>query len=194
MHLTNLPVDRALKKLGANIRQARLRRCLTRQEFAEHMGVSCSTAQRLENGEPGVALYTMLSCLQALQLLDDFNRLLDPAQDTVGLVAQEAYLPKRGRRAGLDMADHAHLPSEVQLLIPPGNAWPKGDAGLDVSLGEMGRVGRLAENTSCPRAAWCWRKRAMRSTHWSCFRPCAAAAKILRETRSSSGAAWRLEH
>ncbi|WP_066271787.1 helix-turn-helix transcriptional regulator [Hydrogenophaga palleronii] len=118
MNLSNLPVDRALKKLGANIRQARLRRGQTRQEFAEHMGVSCITAQRLENGEPGVALYTMLRCLQALQLLDDFNRLLDPAQDTVGLVAQETYLPKRGRRAGLDMADPARCNCSSLLGTP----------------------------------------------------------------------------
>lgn len=100
----DLPVQRALKRLGTNISKARLRRRMTRRDFADQMGVSLSTARRLEEGALGVALQTLASGLRVLGKLDEFNRLLDPDRDTIGHVVQDEHLLKRGHRSSAGVA------------------------------------------------------------------------------------------
>lgn len=100
MHKTLIsPAQRALKRLGLNISKARRRHHLSRNDLAAQMGVSESSVARLEKGEPGVALQTLISALLVLHLLDDFMALLEPAQDTVGLLIQEELLPQRVRKS-----------------------------------------------------------------------------------------------
>lgn len=94
-----LPIDRALKLMGTNITKCRQRRRLTRREFAQQMGVSLSTAQRLEKGERGVALSVMVCAMEALGMLSVFNQLFDPASDDLGHMVQDLRLPKRVRHA-----------------------------------------------------------------------------------------------
>lgn len=100
MHTTTLlPIQRSLKRLGQNISKARRRRHWMRKDLATQMGVSVSTTARLEKGEPGVGLQTLISALLALNLLDEFNALLETPRDTVGLTVQDEHLPKRVRKS-----------------------------------------------------------------------------------------------
>lgn len=91
--------DRALKHVGANISKARRRRRWTRQDFADQMGVSLSTASRLEKDGGGVALHTLIRALQVLGMLEDFIRLFDADRDAMGHLLRDQLLPKRVRHA-----------------------------------------------------------------------------------------------
>ena len=84
--------DRALKYLGANVSKARRRRRWTRQDFADQMGVSLSTASRLEKGEGGVALHTLIRAVQVLGMLQDFSRLFDADRDAMGHLLRDQLL------------------------------------------------------------------------------------------------------
>ena len=100
MNTTTLPpIQRSLKRLGQNISKTRRRRGWKRQDLADQMGVSLSTITRLEQGNPGLSLKTLLGALLALNLLDDFNALLDTSHDAVGLTVQDERLPKRVRKS-----------------------------------------------------------------------------------------------
>lgn len=91
--------DRALKHLGTNVSKARRRRRWTCQDFADQMGVSLSTARRLEKGEGGLALHTLIRAVQVLGMLDDFNRLFDADRDAMGHLLRDQLLPQRVRHA-----------------------------------------------------------------------------------------------
>ena len=61
------------------------------------MGTSIGTVQRIERGDPGVAIGNIaLGCL-CLNCLDDFAKLLDPSLDELGTAADTLRLPKRVR-------------------------------------------------------------------------------------------------
>lgn len=96
-HHLSPPLERALKRLGANISMARRRRRWSQQAMAEQIGASVSTVRRLENGEPGVALQHLIAALVAFGMCDRLNTLVDTRQDTVGLLLQDAALPARIR-------------------------------------------------------------------------------------------------
>ncbi len=100
MKTPTLPsVDRTLKHVGANISKARRRRRWTCQDFADQVGVSLSTATRLEKGDGGVAFQTLIRALQVLGMLEDFIRLLDADRDAMGHLLRDQLLPKRVRHA-----------------------------------------------------------------------------------------------
>jgi transcriptional regulator with XRE-family HTH domain len=92
---THFPVDRVLKRLGANISLARRRRHWTQKDLAEQMGTSVSTVRRLEIGDPGVRLTSLGAALHALGEIEQLNALLDTRTDVVGLICQDKALPKR---------------------------------------------------------------------------------------------------
>lgn len=94
-----LPVARSLKRLGANISKARRRRGWDQAACAAIMGVSLSSLKRLEAGHPGIALHTLVRAVLALQLLDDFDHLVEASNDKIGLIHQDDTLPKRVRKA-----------------------------------------------------------------------------------------------
>ena len=81
-------VEQALKRLGANLRTARLRRNLTLEVVASKIGTGVRAVRDAEAGRPGsgAAVYTAL--LWAYDLLQPLAEIADPAQDKVGL-AQE---------------------------------------------------------------------------------------------------------
>lgn len=80
------PVELAIKRLGANLRTARLRRNLTIKEVAEKIGTGPRAVSDTEQGKisTGVAVYTAL--LWAYDLLGPMSALADPARDEEGLV------------------------------------------------------------------------------------------------------------
>ena len=93
------PLHRALKRLGSNVSKARRRRRWSLKDLADQTGMSVSTVWRLEQGEPGIAGCSLLSALQALCRLDEFNRLLEADCDTIGVHCQDERLPQRVRKS-----------------------------------------------------------------------------------------------
>ncbi len=79
------PVERAIKRLGANLRTARLRRNLTIEEIGEKIGTGPRAVSDAEKGKvsTGIAVYTAL--LWAYDLLGPMSALADPALDEEGL-------------------------------------------------------------------------------------------------------------
>jgi hypothetical protein len=88
--LTSPPfeVEQALKRLGADLRTARLRRNLTLEMVAGKIGTGVRAIRDAEAGRPGssAAVYTAL--LWAYDLLRPLADIADPAQDEDG-IAQE---------------------------------------------------------------------------------------------------------
>lgn len=88
-------VRRALRKLGADIRDARRRRRLPMAVIAERAFTSRSTLQRVESGDTGVSIGIYASVLHALGLLDGLADTADIGHDSVGQYLASAALPKR---------------------------------------------------------------------------------------------------
>ena len=88
-------VRRALRKLGADIHDARCRRRLTMAVVAERAFTSRSTLQRIEAGDASVGIGIYASVLQALGLLDGLADIADIGNDSVGQALASAELPKR---------------------------------------------------------------------------------------------------
>ena len=90
-----LPVDRAIKKLGADLSLARRRRKMTQAMLAERLGTSIMTVRRMEDGHPGTALQYLARALQVFGALEKLNALLDSSQDAVGLIMMDERVPMR---------------------------------------------------------------------------------------------------
>lgn len=93
-----LPVQRALRKLGRDIREARLRRRIPTAIMAERASISRTTLHKVEKGDPGVSLGIYATVLFALGLADRIGDLADVRTDVVGLELEEENLPQRIRR------------------------------------------------------------------------------------------------
>ena len=91
-------VRRALRKLGADIHDARRRRRLPMAVVAERAFTSRSTLQKVEAGDASVSIGIYAGVLQALGLLDGLSHIADIGNDLVGQALASADLPK-----------HAHL-------------------------------------------------------------------------------------
>jgi hypothetical protein len=95
-----IPVRRALRKLGGDIRDARRRRRIPVAIAAQRASISRMTLLRLEKGEPGVAMGIYATVLFVLGLGDRLAEVAEPRNDLVGLQLDEERLPKRIRRRG----------------------------------------------------------------------------------------------
>ncbi|TGQ35771.1 MULTISPECIES: hypothetical protein [unclassified Mesorhizobium] len=93
-----IPVRRALRKLGQDIRDARRRRRIPSAILAERASISRTTLVKVEKGEPGVSLGTYATVLFVLGLTDRLSTLADVRNDPRGLELEEEHLPKRIRR------------------------------------------------------------------------------------------------
>lgn len=93
-----IPVQRAIRKLGQDIRDARRRRRLPTALVAERAGISRATLSKLEKGDPGVSIGIIGSVLMALDLLERLNDLADSQYDLLGRMLEEEQLPQRIRR------------------------------------------------------------------------------------------------
>lgn len=88
-------VQRALRKLGADIQDARRRRRLPMAVVAERAFTSRATLQRVEAGDPTVGMGIYAAVLLALGLLDGLGDVADISRDSVGQALASAELPKR---------------------------------------------------------------------------------------------------
>jgi transcriptional regulator with XRE-family HTH domain len=96
-HLPPAVVQRALRKLGSDIRDARKRRRLPMAVVADRAFTSRSTLQRVEEGDTSVSVGIYASVLHALGLLEGWGQAADIANDSVGQALARADLPKRAR-------------------------------------------------------------------------------------------------
>ena len=92
-----IPVRRTLRKLGAEIRDARRRRRIPTTVMAERALISRMTLNKIEKGDPGVSLGFYATVLFVLGMNERLADLADPRHDPVGLSLQDALLPKRIR-------------------------------------------------------------------------------------------------
>jgi len=95
-----LPVKRALVKLGADIRSARLRRRIPTSIMAARAFITRTTLLKAERGDPGVSLGIYATVLFVLGLTQRVADLADGRADEVGLQLEEERLPKRIRQRG----------------------------------------------------------------------------------------------
>lgn len=84
-----------MSALGANIKLARLKRRISVAGFAERVGVSESTILRLEKGDSGVGIGTLVMAWLALGGVGRISGILDPGSDDIGLLLDRETLPKR---------------------------------------------------------------------------------------------------
>lgn len=98
MKITNLTTDAAvLEEVGRRIAEARLARRTTQAQFAQTMGVSKRTIERLEDGAP-TQLSNFIRCLRALGKLDGLERLLpETAPNPIGLLERRGAARQRAR-------------------------------------------------------------------------------------------------
>jgi hypothetical protein len=93
-HPSSSAVQRALRKLGTDLRDARRRRHLPMAIVAERAFTSRSTLQKIEEGDPCVSMGIYCAVLQALGLLDGLSQVADISMDSVGLAQSTTRLPK----------------------------------------------------------------------------------------------------
>lgn len=79
------PVEQALKRLGANLRTARLRRNLTIEEVAQKIGTGPKPVADAEKGKVSTAAAVYMALLWAYDLLTPMDAIADPASDREGL-------------------------------------------------------------------------------------------------------------
>ena len=92
-----LPVRRSLKKLGSDIRDARLRRRIRASTLAERALISRTTYHKIERGDPGVSMGMYATVLFVLGRHEGISDLADRRHDEMGLDLLEEGLPQRVR-------------------------------------------------------------------------------------------------
>ena len=93
-----LPVKRALKKLGEDIRDARIRRRIPAALLAQRAMTSHVTMIKVERGDPAVSVGVYANILFTLGLIGRLGEVADPAFDEVGQTLDDRRLPKRARQ------------------------------------------------------------------------------------------------
>lgn len=87
-HLLTTPpyeVETALKRLGADLRTARLRRNITLAEVAERIGASREVVGEAEHGKPSASAAVYAALLWSYGMAERLAALADPATDEEGL-------------------------------------------------------------------------------------------------------------
>lgn len=92
-----IPVRRALRKLGHDIRDARRRRRLPASVAAQRASISRTTLVKIEKGDPGVAMGHYSTVLFVMGMADRLGDVADARNDSVGLQLDEERLPQRIR-------------------------------------------------------------------------------------------------
>lgn len=94
---TPIPVSRALRKLGHDIRNSRRRRRIPVAILAQRASISRMTLNKVEKGDPGVSIGNYTAVLFALGMVERLADVADPRHDTIGLDLEEEHLPERIR-------------------------------------------------------------------------------------------------
>lgn len=97
------PVEQSLRRVGANLRTARLRRNLTIEEVAAKIGTGRHAVLAAEAGKPSASVAVYAALLWIYDLLQPMESLADPATDDEGLA--QASRRQRARPARSDALD-----------------------------------------------------------------------------------------
>lgn len=89
------PVAASLRKVGSDLRDARLRRRIPAVIMAQRVGVSRTTLVKVEKGDPGVAFGIYATVLFVLGMNERLADIASAKFDEVGLALEEERLPKR---------------------------------------------------------------------------------------------------
>jgi transcriptional regulator with XRE-family HTH domain len=92
-------VDQALKRLGSNLRTARVRRGLTLDEVSKKIGAGVRAVTDAENGKASTGVAVFVALLWAYDLLGPFDSIADPARDAEGLALAKTRERSRARRS-----------------------------------------------------------------------------------------------
>ena len=88
-------VRRSLKKFGSDLSIARRKRRLTVAMMCERTGVSKSTWQRMDKGDPTVSIGAYAQALFVLGFGAPLGDLADQGSDELGLMLEAERLPRR---------------------------------------------------------------------------------------------------
>lgn len=92
-----VPVARALRKLGRDMRDARRRRRIPAAVLAERAAIGRMTLFRIERGDGSVSLGSYAAVLFSLDMIERLSDLADVRFDSIGLELEEEHLPQRIR-------------------------------------------------------------------------------------------------
>jgi transcriptional regulator with XRE-family HTH domain len=98
-------VQKQMRALGQRLKIARLRRKISTILFAERIGVSRDTLNRLEKGDPSIALGTYMRALRVLGLDRDMDAVA--RDDELGRALQDQSLLEKNDRSRQPWADGA---------------------------------------------------------------------------------------
>ena len=107
----------ALQKLGANLAVARLRRKESLRTWAKRLGVTLSTLQRLEAGDPTVSIGIVATALWLINRDGELGSLAAPKHDqgAIELSVREAVALGQARaQASADARMRAAIPNNSQ--------------------------------------------------------------------------------
>ena len=90
-----LPVKRALKKLGADLVDARKRRRISTSTMAQRAMISRTTLVKVEKGDPGVSIGVIGTVIFVLGMTNRLADIADASHDRLGLDLESEKLPKR---------------------------------------------------------------------------------------------------
>lgn len=93
------PVEQTIKRIGANLRIARLRRNLTLEQVAAKIGTGVRAVRAAEQGKVATGVGVYVALLWAYDLLEPAVELADPGSDTTGLAGLSETARERARHA-----------------------------------------------------------------------------------------------
>jgi len=96
-------VEEALKRLGSNLRTARLRRNLTIQQVAEKIGTGTRVVADAEKGKFTTGVGNYVALLWVYDLLGQLNEVADPVKDEEGQNLALANDRERARQSDKDI-------------------------------------------------------------------------------------------
>jgi transcriptional regulator with XRE-family HTH domain len=94
------PVEQALKRLGENLRMARIRRSMTIEDAAARVGTGRRAIMDAEKGKASTGVVVYAGLLWLYDLLQSFEDIADPLKDQEGLSLQSAKERTRVRKSG----------------------------------------------------------------------------------------------
>jgi transcriptional regulator with XRE-family HTH domain len=98
----------AIEKLGADLAVARLRRKESLRSWAQRLGVTVSTLQRLEAGDPSVGIGIVASALWLIQRDGELRNLAAPEHDQ-GAIEKDVRAALELGRARTQASERARL-------------------------------------------------------------------------------------
>lgn len=92
-----IPVQKALQKLGADIKEARIRRRISMELMAKRAGITRPTLTKVEQGDANTSMGIYAKVIFILGLDKNLADIADIRNDIVGIMIESNDLPKRAR-------------------------------------------------------------------------------------------------